>query len=159
MDYHQWAAGDADACALEAFPMPVSFREILDAFEFVSANSTFGNSARLNRATGEVHWNSEWDSEVFTQPEDIDDDEKYIDLPTPRDLDLGRPLVMRFAAERLDKHIDEIEAMFSRKGAYRRFRDFLKRVGALDAWYEYESEAQEKALREWCAENGIEVEG
>ena len=139
--------------------MPVSFSEILDAFLFVSADATFGNSARVNRATGEVHWNSEWDSELFTQPEDIDDNEKYVDLPTPRDLDLGRPLVMRFAAERLDKRYDEIEAIFSRKGAWRRFKDYLARVGALDAWYEYENEAQEKALREWCAENAIELEG
>ena len=66
---------------------------------------------------------------------------------------------MRFAAERLDNHYDEIADIFSRKGAYRRFKDFLRRVGALDSWYEYESEAQERALREWCAENGIEVEG
>ena len=64
---------------------------------------------------------------------------------------------MRFAAERLDEHIDEVAAIFSRKGAYRRFKEFLGRVGALESWYEYENEAREKALREWCAANGIDL--
>ncbi len=138
--------------------MPVAFSEILDAFAFISA-SEFGNSAWVNRETGTIHWRSEWDPELDPPPEDVEDAQKYVALPTPRDLDLGKPLVMRFAAERLDNHYDEIADIFSRKGAYRRFKDFLRRVGALDSWYEYESEAQERALREWCAENGIEVEG
>lgn len=66
---------------------------------------------------------------------------------------------MRFAAERLGDHYDQIRAIFSRKSAYRRFKDFLARVGALENWYAYEAEAKEKALREWCAENGVEAEG
>jgi hypothetical protein len=72
------------------------------------------------------------DPELSEEPEDIDDGEKYIDLPSPRDPDVGRPLVMRFVAERLDEHYDNVEAIFSRKGAYRRFKDFLIHVGALD---------------------------
>jgi hypothetical protein len=139
--------------------MPVAFSELLLAFEFISSDQEFGNSARVNRETGTVHWHSDWESELFEQPEDIDDDTKYLELPSPRDLDLGKPLAMRFAAERLDERYDEIAAIFSRKGAHRRFKDFLARVGALDSWYEYESEAKEKALRAWCEENGIEVEG
>ncbi len=139
--------------------MPVAFSELLDAFESISSDPMFRNSARVSRETGTVHWHSDWDSELFEEPEDIDDDEKYFELPNPRDLDLGKPLVMRFAAEQLDEHYDEIAAIFSRKGAFRRFKDFLLRVGVLESWYAYESEAKEKALREWCEENGIEVEG
>ncbi|MGA8711624.1 MAG: hypothetical protein WB647_01230 [Roseiarcus sp.] len=80
-------------------------------------------------------------------------------MPGPRALDLGSRLVMRFAEDVMSDHADEIAAIFSRKGAYGRFKDFLVRVGALNQWYEYEAAATEKALREWCAENGIEVEG
>lgn len=145
--------------AWSASSMPVAFNALLEAFEFISSDPMFGNSARVNRETGEVHWHSDWDSELFEEPDDIDDDAKYLSLPSPRDLDLGKPLVMAFAAERLDHHYDEVAAIFSRKGAYGRFKDFLIRVGALDSWYEYENAAREKALREWCAENGIEVEG
>ncbi len=139
--------------------MPVAFSELLEAFEFVSSDPVFGNSARVNRETGTVHWHSDWDLEFFEEPEDIDDDEKYFELPNPRDLDLGKPLVMRFAADELSDRYDEIADIFSRKGAYRRFKDFLIRVGALERWYAYESEEKEKALRAWCAENRIEVEG
>ncbi len=139
--------------------MPVAWSQILDAFEFLSMSEEFGNSAWVCRETGAVHMRSDWNDELEAQSEDIDDAKKYVALPTPRDLDLGRPLVMSFAAERLEKHYDEIAAIFSRKGAYRRFKDFLVRVGALESWYEYEAEAKEKALREWCAENGVEVEG
>jgi hypothetical protein len=36
-------------------------------------------------------------------------------------------------------------------------KDLLARTGALEQWYEFEARAREKALREWCAENSIEV--
>ena len=103
---------------------------------------------------------SDWDADQFwPMPEDIEDGAKYAKLPDPRDLDLGKELVLRFAAERLDEHYDEIAAIFSRKGAYRRFKEFLRRFGALDSWYEFENSSTEKALRDWCAENGVEVVG
>ncbi|MBV8105015.1 MAG: hypothetical protein JO223_10410 [Hyphomicrobiales bacterium] len=91
-------------------------------------------------------------------PDDIDSDD-YIAVPGPRDLDLGSRLVMRFADDVMSDHADEIATIFSRKGAYGRFKDFLVRHGALDQWYEYEAAAREKALRAWCADNGLEVEG
>jgi len=98
--------------------MPVTWNEIHDAFEFISSDPMFGNSAFINRETGEIHWRSDWGGAFEPLPEDIDDDAKYVELPNPRDLDLGRPLVMRFAADELDEHYDEIDAIFSRKGAF-----------------------------------------
>ena len=139
--------------------MPVAWSQILNAFEFVSMSVDFGHAARVCRETGAIHMHSDWDGELEALPEDIDDAQKYVALPTPRDLDLGRPLVMRFATERLSDRYEEIVVIFSRKGAYRRFKDFLIRVGALESWDAYEAEAEEKALREWCAENDVDVEG
>ena len=49
--------------------------------------------------------------------------------------------------------------MFRRKGAYSAFKDRLARKGMLDQWYEYEAQAQRQALREWCEELGIDLEG
>jgi len=138
--------------------MPVAWSQILNAFEFVSMSVDFGHAGWVCRETGAIHMHSDWDDELEALPEDIDDAQKYVALPTPRDLDLGRPLVMRFAAERLSDRYEEIAVIFSRKGAYRRFKDFLIRVGALESWDAYEAEAEEKALREWCAENDVDVE-
>ena len=36
-------------------------------------------------------------------------------------------------------------------------RSLLESKGILEQWYEFESEAQETALREWCEFNSIEV--
>ena len=89
-------------------------------------------------------------------PDDIDD-EKYIAIPDKRELDLGKPLVLDFAREFLSDDYDEVRHIFSRRGAYRRFKDLLVRRGALDQWEDFSDKAEEAALREWCVENGIEI--
>jgi hypothetical protein len=33
----------------------------------------------------------------------------------------------------------------------------LVRRGALERWYDFLNKSEETALREWCAENGIEL--
>jgi hypothetical protein len=138
--------------------MPIAWDEILTAFEFASMGES-DNSAYLCRETGEMLWHSAFGGEFDELPDDIDDAEKYLALPDSRDLDLGKPLVMRFADEEFADHYDEVARIFSRSGAYRRFKDLLTREGALDKWYAFEAAAKEAALREWCADNGVEVEG
>jgi hypothetical protein len=49
--------------------------------------------------------------------------------------------------------------MFSKRGAYQKFRALLTQRNALDRWYDFESKATEQALREWCELNSIEVTG
>ena len=138
--------------------MPVAWEDILLAFEFVGSEDS-GASAYLCRETGTTFLLSEIGDNFEELPGDIADGAKYLALPDSRDLDLGKPLVMRFAAEEFADHYDEVAAIFSRSGAYRRFRDLLTRERALDKWYAFEGAAKEEALREWCAENGVEVEG
>jgi len=138
--------------------MPVAWDDILLAFEFVSMGES-DNSAYLSRETGEVFWRSNFGADFDELPNDIDDGAKYLALPDPSALDLGKPLVMRFAEEEFADHYDEVTQIFSRRGAYRRFRDLLTRERALDKWYAFEAAAKEKALREWCADNGVAVEG
>jgi hypothetical protein len=138
--------------------MAIAWDEILTAFEFINMGDS-DNSAYLCRETGEMFWHSALSGEFDELPDDIDDADKYLALPDSRDLDLGKPLVMRFAAEEFADHYDDVAAIFSRSGAYRRFRDLLTREGALDKWYAFEAAAKEAALREWCADNGVEVEG
>jgi len=90
-------------------------------------------------------------------PDDIDDEQKYIAIPHKRDLDLGKPLALDFARECLPDDFDEVRYTFSRKGAYRKFRALLIRRNALDRWYEFESKATERALRNWCDLNSIRL--
>jgi hypothetical protein len=66
-------------------------------------------------------------------------------------------LVLDFARQFLPDDFDEVRQIFSRRGAYARFKDLLGRRGALDQWYDFEAKAEERALRMWCDLNSIEV--
>lgn len=136
----------------------VKFDDLLLAFEFVSFGGPMAHEAYLCRETGKIHWYSEFGDNEEELPEDIDSD-KYIAIPHKNDLNLGKRLVLRFAAEFLPEELDKVREIFSRRGAYARFKDLLERTGKLEQWYDYEARAQKEALREWCEENGIEIDG
>jgi hypothetical protein len=116
------------------------------------------NEAYLDRQSGKIYWHSEFGENGEELPDDIDN-EKYIAIPDRRELDLGKPLVLDFAREFLRDDYDEVRHIFSRRGAYRRYKDLLVRRGALERWYDFSNKAEEAALREWCAENGIDLSG
>ena len=92
-------------------------------------------------------------------PDDIEDDEKYVAIPDKRELGLGKPLVLDFAREFLPNDFDEVRYIFSKKGAYAKFRALLIRRNVLERWYDFEAKGTERALREWCELNAIEVAG
>jgi hypothetical protein len=141
--------------------MTTSLREILDALEFVSIDSGLGeHQAVLCRQTGKIYFRSEFadlDELNDEMPDDIDDDEKYIAIPDRKELDLGKPLALDFARECLPDDFDEVRYMFSKRGAYRKFRSLLIRRNVLDRWYDFELKATERALRDWCEFNSIAV--
>ena len=140
--------------------MPVSFNEIRNAFEFISVTGGYEHRAILCRKTRKIYRHSDFpDFEEFNDelPDDVDDEEKYIDIPDKRELDLGKSLVMDFARDVLPSDFEEIRDIFRRRGAYQRFKALLARRNALDRWYEYESRVTDKALRDWCSLNEIEL--
>jgi len=118
------------------------------------------HEAFLCRRTGKIHWRSEMsdlDGIEEELPDDVEDDEKYVAIPDKRELDLGKPLVLDFAREFLPDDFDDVRYMFSRRGAYQKFRALLIRRHVLERWYDFESKATERALREWCELNSIEL--
>ena len=111
--------------------MAVSFSDLQLAFEFVSSGSMGENEACLDRQSGKIYWHSEVGDNDEELPDDIDD-EKYISIPDKRELNLGKPLALDFAREFLADDYDEVRHIFSRRGAYRRYKDLLMRRGALE---------------------------
>ncbi len=89
-------------------------------------------------------------------PEDIDGD-RYVEVPSKRDLDLGRDLVFRFVKEAMPDDLDLVYDFFSHRGAYGNFRDFLDRRSMVDQWHKFEDAATRKALLEWSEDNNIKV--
>jgi hypothetical protein len=136
--------------------MAVSFSDLQLAFEFVSSGGMGENEAYLDRQSGKIYWHSEFGENDEELPDDIDD-EKYISIPDKRELDLGKLLVLDFARDFLPGDDDEVRHIFSRRGAYRRYKELLVRRGALERWYDFSNKSEETALRKWCAENGIET--
>jgi hypothetical protein len=137
--------------------MAIKLQEILDAVDFVNANLE-AHQAYLCMQSGKIYWHvdgSDLDEPMDELPEDIGDDEKYLAIPDKRELDLGTPLVFAFAREVLPGDLEEVEHIFSRRGAYARFKDLLARRRALEQWYQFEQQATEQAVREWCALNSI----
>jgi hypothetical protein len=78
-------------------------------------------------------------------------------LPDKHELDLGKPLALAFTREVLPDDYGRVRDIFSRRGAYASFKGLLSRRGVLEKWYEFESKAEEEALREWCNSDSIEL--
>lgn len=135
--------------------MPVLFDDIENAFVFLSMDKQFMNNAYLNKETGEIYYTSEiGDSDEL--PVDIDDS-KYVSIPHPNDLDLGEELVFEFISQYLPEESDRVGRIFSKSGAYSRFKDLLSKKGLLDKWYDFEDEQNKNALKQWCLENDIKI--
>jgi hypothetical protein len=140
--------------------MPVSFQEILTAFEFAGVTSPGEHLAILCRRTGKIYLQfefSDFGAMNDELPDDVEDDEKYLKIPNKRELGLGKPLALEFAREFLRGDFDEARDIFSKRKAYSKFRALPIRRNALEQWHEFESKAAEQALREWCKANSIEV--
>jgi len=129
----------------------------LTAFEFVGSAAPGENKAYVSLDTGEIHWTSELTSFDEEVPDDLETSDRYVLLPHKTELELGRPLALQFAASELPDCYEQVGGFFRHKGAYARFKVLLDSRDALERWYRYEAAAIEKALRKWCAGNGIPI--
>jgi hypothetical protein len=130
---------------------------IEEAFLFVSGAAPFERTAVVHRKTGETFYASLM-SDYDELPEDLDESDDYVGIPHKNDLDLGKPLVMDFVRSQCPEEVDRILTIFSRRGAYGRFKDLLEQNGLLDEWYVFEQQRTHQALLHWCEENSIELE-
>ena len=138
-------------------PKKTSLSEIIDGIDFVSSDQMAEHEAYLCKKTGQVYWGSENLDEAL--PADIGDREKYISLPHKRDLNLGKSLALDFTRAFLPESAGRVVGFFSRPGGYGSFKFLLERQGKLAQWYEYEKNAVESTVREWCKDRGVEVDG
>ena len=141
--------------------MAVSFSDLEAAFDFVNFGGDGENEAVLDRRTGKIYCRSFFSGETdegFPDEASQDSDEKYVAIPGRRDLDLGKTLVLDFARQVMSEgDYDEVRSIFNRKGAYARFKNLLARRRLLDSWHEFSDKAEKAALRDWAAENGVEL--
>jgi len=135
------------------------FNDILDAFEFISFGQPMENAAYLSTETGAIYYHSEFGDNLEELPPDIDEAGKYLSIPHKNDLGLGKRLAIEFAEDLLVDDVGQVREIFSRGGAYARFKDLLEHRGMLNRWYEFEASARKEALLKWCRDNGVQVDG
>ena len=136
--------------------MKIKFSDIEFAFLHVCAGGYGGNSVLLDKKTGEIYCRSDF-ADYDEIPEEAYASDHTVEMPHKNDLDLGSRLVFRFVRDTFPNGYDKVREIFSRRGAYARYKDWLIANDLLEKWYDYSNAAEEKALREWCADNGIEL--
>lgn len=138
-------------------PVSVNFSELLDAFELASAAEDLGGQTHICLSTGKTYFVSDMLDAEEHVPEDIEESDDHIPLPTRRELDLGTPLVFAFVDQEMPGDSGAVSAIFRRKGAYGRFKDLLCGRNLLDKWHAFEASTTEQTLRIWCQECGIQL--
>ena len=110
-----------------AYEVGDNFAEIVEILDtngasFVSVTQQFNTTSSMGRLTLNVLLSfAQFEREVMGER-----------IRDKRELDLGKPLVLDFAREFLPDDYDEVRHIFSRRGAYRRYKNLLERRGALE---------------------------
>jgi hypothetical protein len=150
--------------------MKASLKDIVDALEVLSDE----HFNFLDRQTGKVELVSrevlgiaeeggtvddvlEWQRGEFEVAEAIFADwDRFEKLPTKFDIhewEIMREFAESVEPERLS---DELQNAIHGAGAFRYFKDTLRRYRREKDWYAYREEALRDIAIEWCEENGIE---
>ena len=137
--------------------MKMKLDKLEEACEFVSFVGLADHDVIIRVSTGEFFYISET-ADHDELPPDADESDDFIRVPSFTELGLGTNIVRSFVEEHMPEHRDRIRSIFSRRGAYSRFKELLVSVGKLEAWNDFESEKKRNAIQEWCGCKGIEVE-
>jgi len=66
-------------------------------------------------------------------------------------------MMVEFAESVVDPRANELLCVaLEGKGAFRRFKSVLRRVGIEDEWYAFKHKALVNLAKEWCERNGLE---
>ena len=129
--------------------------------EFVEIENTFLNEIEeddydINNFSNE----SDWIKEDLNLAEDIlfNNPDNYIPLPSRYDIN-DYYIMKRFSLYIIDDEISSILLnAISGRGAFRRFKDEICRLGLEEEWYKYKYEKYKEIAIEWCEDKGIEYE-
>lgn len=136
----------------------VNYEDLEMAVHFVSSGYLVNAMACVSRQTGKILWKSDDGTTEDSIPDDIDNPDLYAFVPSQRDLELGKRLVLKFVSNEMPEKYEEVFSVFRRKGAYSKFKVLLDRAGKLEKWYQFEQSALETAIVNWAENEGFSVE-
>ena len=136
----------------------VDWDELFLAHTIVADSLISQGVAWVSRSTGKVYAGFEDMGDVQGDiPEDVYENDDYLSIPGKFDLDLGKSLVWEFVRTEIPDHENSVRRMFSRPGAYGRYKNFLAELDLLDAWHAFEHQRVTEELIAWCETNDLEV--
>ena len=116
-------------------------------------------SAEADKETGEIEWVSDMAMTQKEQEEIYDrlDEHGFYRLPTSfeiRDYDIMEDFVDMLSGAAHDRLSSAIQG----RGAFRRFKDTVIKMGIDQEWYDFQADAYKRKAIRWCEDNGIEYE-
>lgn len=135
--------------------MKVKLSDIIDAIDFTDQYTEYF----LDKETGEVLMVNDMVMSTSEKEEIYDqlDEHGFYRLPAQRDIDDYRSME-DFISELPSPVAEKLSRAISGRGAFRRFKDEIIRLGVEKEWYAFEEDAHKRVAIRWCEENGLEWE-
>ena len=150
--------------------MKVKIDDIIDGVDFDSDMS----ESFLNTKTGQVCMftdedlgaaesdvdlsdSAEWYCEAITSAKHyLENQDDY--LPLPRKYDFNEYRIIEKFIDRVvtSKQSERLSQSIHGKGAFRRFKTALEKLGLVDEWYKYRGQKLREFVEFWCKENNID---
>ena len=133
----------------------VNLKKAADEFEMIDQETR----VFYNTETGEFDFFTEFMRDGGGYDIDKFDEEEYW-IQAPRHYDLNEYDIMADFAENVsDPQKSNLLAVALRgKGAFRRFKDTLHRIGLTEEWYAFKHNEYVKIAKEWCEDNDLEYD-
>jgi hypothetical protein len=129
--------------------MPTIDRDDLHlAVEHVTVGGSYGAAAYVDLHTGAILWAGDGMEEPL--PDDIDNEERYLPVPSRKELGLGRNDALAFTEQHAPQLLERAEYIFSAAGAFDRFKHLMRERDLLDAWYAYQDKRLWEELEAWA---------
>jgi hypothetical protein len=146
----------------------VSLRDVIEEMDLMSDEAT----AYMNRKTGElitltqeelalaedldeVEDAPQWQKDLLPKAQEVLGSEDFIPLPGKFEIHEWS-IMERFARSLTDAAVsDELDAAVHGRGAFRRFKDAVHRLGIADEWYRFREAALEEIAIEFLEAHGI----
>jgi hypothetical protein len=133
--------------------MTVNLSDIIDALNFTDEYT----HNFLDKTTEEIVWVSDMAMNMKEQEKAYDtlDAHGFYRLPEQRDIHEYRVMEDFISSLPAGVARDCLSTAIHGKGAFRRFKDSVIRLGLDQRWYQWRDEAYKRKAIEWCEENGI----
>lgn len=150
--------------------MPVKLQHIVDAMNFqLEETSSFihletGRILQVSHKMLQLAEEAEDGQDLLEWQEDewveakqiIENFDQFEELPTSFDIDEYRIMEAFSYSQSDSSKMEQLTRALNGRGAFRRFKDELRRLGLEEDWYKYKHQQLMEIARDFCESNGIE---